>query len=124
MNLTNARIGKLWTGGLTDVTKIARKIGRPGPAGVERVVQGLLALKDKGEITGFPPIPALEPWCGSWIVVRRATGEVIGEFFDRAAVERFNPATCEVRTAQQHLAAVNRALTAEKPREDGGGESG
>lgn len=61
-----------------------------------------------------PRIPALEPHCGSWIVVRRATGEVVGEFFDKASVERFDPAVCEVRTAQQHLAAVNRALKTKK----------
>lgn len=60
-------------------------------------------------------IPELEQWCGSWIITRRATGEVIGEFFNRRIVERFNPQTCLIETAQQYLARFNhlarRSLT-------------
>lgn len=58
MNLTNARIGKLWNGGLRDVTKIARKLGRPGPAGEH---EGLLTLQDRGEVTGFGKIEREDP---------------------------------------------------------------
>ncbi len=55
-------------------------------------------------------VPPLESWCGSWVVSRRATGEVIGEFYDRRSVERFNPETCVIETAQQYLGRVNRAI--------------
>jgi hypothetical protein len=55
-------------------------------------------------------VPPLEAHCGSWVVTRRATGEVIGEFYDRRNVARFNPATCLIETAQQYLGRVNRAI--------------
>lgn len=51
-------------------------------------------------------IPPLEPHCGSWIVSRK-TGEVIGEFYERANVQKFNPATCTVETAAQYLGRIN-----------------
>ena len=54
-------------------------------------------------------IPDLEHGCGSWIVVRK-NGEVIGEFYDRQNVAKFNPATCIVFTAMQWLCAVNHAI--------------
>ena len=54
-------------------------------------------------------VPALEHFCGSWIVSRKS-GEVIGEFFERANVEKFNPDTCFVETAAQYLARVNREI--------------
>lgn len=54
-------------------------------------------------------IPELEPHCGSWIVSRR-NGEVIGEFYERHNVERFNPDTCFVETSAQYLARINRAI--------------
>lgn len=111
MNHKNARLAKMWTAGERDLGRLGRKLGLTG---LTRVVEGLRTLAAAGAITGFPPIPSLEPHCGSWIVVRRATGEVVGEFFERASVERFDPAVCEVRTAQQHLAAVNRALQTQK----------
>lgn len=52
-------------------------------------------------------IPELRPHEGSWIAIRRASGEVIGEFFDRRNVARFNPATVEIRTIGDHLARIN-----------------
>lgn len=57
-------------------------------------------------------VPALEPHCGSWIVSRRSTGEVIGEFFKRSNVEQFNPATCLIETAAQYLGRINAAIRA------------
>ncbi len=54
-------------------------------------------------------VPDLEPHCGSWVVSRK-NGEVIGEFFERANVERFNPDTCVVETAAQYLGRVNRQI--------------
>ena len=53
-------------------------------------------------------IPELEPYCGSWVVTRKATGKVIGEFFDRRNVEKFNPATCLVETTAQYLGRIGR----------------
>lgn len=55
-------------------------------------------------------VPALEPHCGSWILTRRATGEVIGEVYDRAHVVRFNPATVLIETAAQYLGRINRQI--------------
>jgi hypothetical protein len=46
----------------------------------------------------------------SWIVTRKATGEVIGEFFTRRAVDRFNPDRCLIETAHEYLARLNRAI--------------
>ena len=53
-------------------------------------------------------IPPLEWHCGSWVITRRDTGEVIGEFFERRNVERFNPARVTIQTAAQYLAGLNR----------------
>lgn len=61
-----------------------------------------------------PMIPNLEPHCGSWIVTRRATGEVIGEFYERSSVERFNPETCLIETAAQHLSRLSSAMGAKR----------
>ena len=55
-------------------------------------------------------IPELEPYCGSWVVSRIDDGSVIGEFYDRRNVEKFNPATCSVETTGQYLARVNREV--------------
>lgn len=56
-------------------------------------------------------IPELERHCGSWVVTRRATGEVIGEFYDRKNVERFNPDKVFIETAAQYLGRINSKLT-------------
>lgn len=58
----------------------------------------------------MPDIPELDPHCGSWVITRRATEEVIGEFYDRKLVERFNPATCLVETASQYLGRINAVI--------------
>lgn len=52
-------------------------------------------------------IPRLEPHCGSWIVTRRDTGDVIGEYFNRLSVERFDLSKCRVETAAQYLGRIN-----------------
>ncbi len=65
-------------------------------------------------------VPELAPHEGSWIVTRKAGGTVVGEFFDRAHVERFNGATCQVETIGTYLARVNQA--ARETRQDGGTE--
>jgi hypothetical protein len=55
-------------------------------------------------------VPDLEPHCGSWIVTRLADSEVIGEFFDRAIVERFNPLKVKIETAAQYLGRINAEI--------------
>lgn len=52
-------------------------------------------------------IPPLEHHCNSWVVTRKATGEVIGEFYNRRNVERFNPDKVTIQTATQYLASLN-----------------
>ena len=59
-------------------------------------------------------IPALDHYSGSWIVSRN-NGEVIGEFFSRRNVERFNGETCRVETAAQYLGRINSALKEVQP---------
>lgn len=56
----------------------------------------------------FNKIPELEPQCGSWVVIRKADGAVVGEFFNRKTVECINQEKYEVLTALQHLARLNR----------------
>ena len=56
------------------------------------------------------PIPELEPHCGSWVVTRRDTGEVIGEFFHRPNVEKCNPDRVTIETALQYLVRINRGI--------------
>ena len=48
-------------------------------------------------------IPPLEPHCGSWIIVRRATGEPVLETFERATAERVNQTAYAVFTAAREL---------------------
>lgn len=55
-------------------------------------------------------IPALAHYEGSWVVTRKDGDTVVGEFFERSNVERFNPATCRVETIGQYLGRVNRAI--------------
>ena len=55
-------------------------------------------------------IPPLERHCGSWVVTVRDTGEVVGEFFDRRNVERFNPAKVVIETAYQYLVRLNKTI--------------
>jgi hypothetical protein len=55
-------------------------------------------------------IPELESFCGSWVVSRKADSTVIGEFFERYNVEKFNSATCTVETGYQYLTRINREV--------------
>jgi len=59
-----------------------------------------------------PAIPPLEPHCGSWVVTRKSDGQVIGEFFHRRSVERFNPEKVLIETAAQYMGRLNRDPTA------------
>ena len=51
-------------------------------------------------------VPPLDRWSGSWVVTRRSDGKVIGEFYDRRNVERFNSTKVVVETAHQYLVRV------------------
>lgn len=55
-------------------------------------------------------VPDLEHHCGSWIATRKASGEVIGEFFSRPSVERFNPETVVIETTATYLGRLNASL--------------
>lgn len=55
-------------------------------------------------------IPQLEHHCGSWIVLRKETGEVIGEFFNAASLFRFNPEKVIIETANQYLCRLNEVV--------------
>ena len=46
----------------------------------------------------------------SWVITRKTTGEVIGEFFDRRNVDKFDPAKCLIETAHEYLCQINAAL--------------
>lgn len=52
-------------------------------------------------------IPELPHGCNSWVITRKSDGQVIGEFYKRATVERFNPETVIIETAVQYLARLN-----------------
>lgn len=52
-------------------------------------------------------IHPLDQHSGSWIVTRKSTGEVIGEFYDRKNVERFDPEKCLIETAMKYLGRIN-----------------
>jgi hypothetical protein len=56
-------------------------------------------------------IPDLEHGSNSWIV-SRTDGTVIGEFWERSNVAKFNPATCIVETSGQYLRRINRQIKA------------
>lgn len=53
-------------------------------------------------------IPSLPHHCNSWVVTRKADGTVIGEFFNRKNIERFNPEKVLIQTADVYLAGLNK----------------
>lgn len=46
---------------------------------------------------------------GSWVVTRH-DGTMVGEFFDRRLVARFDPAKVRIETALQYLGRINREV--------------
>ena len=44
---------------------------------------------------------------GSWVITRIATGEVIGEFYNRETVENFDNDEWLIETAAQYLGRIN-----------------
>lgn len=55
-------------------------------------------------------VPELEFYCGSWIIVSRATGKPVLETFKRSTAEAINQRAYEVLTAAQWLARFNTNL--------------
>mgnify|MGYP003636751572 FL=1 len=55
-------------------------------------------------------VPELEHYCGSWVVVSRATGKAVIEIFERRNAERLNFDKYELQTAAQWLANLNKGL--------------
>jgi hypothetical protein len=55
-------------------------------------------------------VPELDHFSGSWIVTRIKDGSVIGEFYERSNVEKFNPETCHIETVYQYLTRINREI--------------
>lgn len=52
-------------------------------------------------------IPKLPHGCNSWVVTRKADGRVIGEFYNRKNIERFNPEKVLIQTTAEYLANLN-----------------
>ena len=52
-------------------------------------------------------VPELKHGCNSWVASRKETGEVIGEFFERKSVEKFNPEKVLIETTADYLARYN-----------------
>ena len=57
-------------------------------------------------------VPELLPHEGSWVVSRRDTGEVVGEFFSRQQVEAFSPDRVIIEGAGRYLARLNSEIKA------------
>tara|TARA_B100000497_G_C7267449_1_gene188012 strand:+ start:112 stop:321 length:210 start_codon:yes stop_codon:yes gene_type:complete len=62
-------------------------------------------------------IPKLEPWCNSWIISCKDTGEVLFETYSIDVVNRISQTRCIVKTAYQHLTDLNKTLREEKENE-------
>lgn len=50
--------------------------------------------------------PSLEHHCNSWVVTRKSDGKVIGEFYKKENVERFDDEKVTVQTAAEHLSSL------------------
>lgn len=54
-------------------------------------------------------IPPLDGTCNSWILTDKRDGKVIGEFWNKNTVARFNPEVVLIETASEYLAKFNIA---------------
>ncbi len=99
------------------------KLTRNGRTGVvERISDDIAIVRPDDNISHFTAemleylepvaIPTLTDGSGSWIVSRRDTGEVVGEFFTRQNVEAFNLDRVIIETARQYLERINAAIKA------------
>jgi hypothetical protein len=57
-------------------------------------------------------IPPLDGRCNSWILTDKRDGKVIGEFYKRSSVEKFNPDVVLIETAADYLARFNMKVSA------------
>lgn len=55
-------------------------------------------------------IPQLEPHCGSWIIVSKATGKPVLETFSASVASKINQTRYEVLTALQWLGRFNTQI--------------
>lgn len=51
-------------------------------------------------------IPHLEPFCNSWVVIRKRDGRAICELSNRKDLKRFNADQVTIKTAAQYLAGL------------------
>lgn len=73
------------------------------------------ALKDHprmAAIVGAAHVPDLPRHCGSWVIVRRDTGQGVLETFSRAVCERVNASSYEVLTTLDYLGRLNARIRA------------
>jgi hypothetical protein len=57
-------------------------------------------------------VPALPYGCNSWVVTRKSTGEVVGEFYDWRNVAIFDPDKALIETAADYLDRINEEIKA------------
>lgn len=50
--------------------------------------------------------------CNSWVITRKSTGEVIGEFYNWKNVLKFDPSKCLIETATNYLCRINKEIKA------------
>lgn len=55
-------------------------------------------------------IPELDHFSRAWIVTRKVDNSLIGEFYERSNVEKFNFVTCRVETSMEYLTRINREI--------------
>ena len=53
---------------------------------------------------------SLNTLSGSWIVTRKSDGQVIGEFFNRSNVDKFNPDKVLIETSRDYLERINKDI--------------
>ena len=81
---------------------------QPAPPVVERPAQDQNAAPLR-DVT--PPklekSPAGGKLSGSWIVSRKDSGEVVGEFYDENSLKKFDPSKVNIETASDYLGRIN-----------------
>lgn len=70
----------------------------------------ILAQASRAHAAGMSRVPDLEPRCGSWVAVSRATGLAVLETYSRHIAEAVNQERYEVVTALVWLQRINRQI--------------
>lgn len=55
-----------------------------------------------------------DQFSNSWIMTRKATGEVIGEFYNINNVKKFNPEKVLIETAYTYLCRISKEIKEKK----------